>query len=147
MPLRIKRGQVPKYRMIHATNHPDGALLMVDNIFGRWELMQDIQSGGQGMLWDEDVDNKIVDEAEIEEMVVEHLSQMINSKRMNAVMADFYSTYGIVCKTKTVKDIYKKLEKNGRLEVLRKPSVTLKGKPSTFFSDEKGKITELRWKG
>lgn len=42
MPLRIKRGQVPKYRMIHATNHASGALIMVDNIFGRWELMQDI---------------------------------------------------------------------------------------------------------
>ena len=57
MPLRIKRGQVPKYRMIHATNHADGALLMVDNIFGRWELMKDIQTGGQIQIWEENVEN------------------------------------------------------------------------------------------
>ena len=39
MPLRIKKGQRPKYRLIHATNHRDGCLLMVDNICNRWEAL------------------------------------------------------------------------------------------------------------
>ena len=147
MPLRIKRGQVPKYRMIHATNHPDGALLMVDNIFGRWELMQDIQSGGQQMLWEENVDNSMVDEVEIKAKVIEHLSQINKPVRLNAVMADFYSVYGIVCKVKTVKDIYKKLEKDGKLDVVRTPALSPTGRVSTFFADDKGKTTELRWIG
>ncbi len=51
MPLRIKPGQRPKYRLIHATNHRDGCLLMVDNICKRWELLQEIQRSGQIMLW------------------------------------------------------------------------------------------------
>lgn len=73
MPLRIKRGQVPKYRMIHATNHPAGALIMVDNIFGRWELMQDIQTDGQQSFWEENVDNELIDNEAIREKVISHL--------------------------------------------------------------------------
>ena len=70
MPLRIKRGQVPKYRMIHATNHADGALLMVDNIFGRWELMKDIQTGGQIQIWEENVENEMIDEADVRQKII-----------------------------------------------------------------------------
>ena len=147
MPVRIKSGQLPKYRMIHATNHPHGALLMVDNIFGRWELMQDIQNGGQQMLWEEDIDNSIVDETEIENKVINHLSKINGYTRLNELLADFYSIYGVICKVKTVKNIYKNLEKVGKIIVKRTPAFTNNGKPSTSFTDEKGKITELRWNG
>ena len=33
--------------MIHATNHPDGAILMADNIFKHEELLREIHSGKQ----------------------------------------------------------------------------------------------------
>lgn len=147
MPLRIKPGQVPKYRMIHATNHPDGALIMVDNIFGRWELMQNIQNEGQQSLWDEGIENEIVNEAEIEAKVIDHISQFTSLTRMNPVIADFYCIYGVICRTKTVKEIYKKLEKSGKLEVQRTPSTTATGRASTFFADEKKQMTKLRWRG
>lgn len=145
MPLRIKAGQVPKYRMIHATNHADGTLLMVENIFGRWELMQDIQRGGQLSLFEENVENETIDEKEIRCKVIEYISKISSFKRMNPIMADFYSTYGVICRTKTVKSIFKDLEKSGQLIVKRTPKTTVKGRPSTFFADEKGNITELRW--
>ena len=147
MPLRIKPGQVPKYRMIHATNHPDGALIMVDVIFKRWELMKDIQNRGQQSLWDEDIENEIVNEEEIEAKVIDHLSQVTSFKRMNPVMANFYCTYGVICPTKTVKGIYKKLEKSGRLVIRRTPSMTPTGNATAFFADEKKQKTELRWRG
>lgn len=35
MPIRIQQNQHPKYRMIHATNHPGGCVLMADNICNR----------------------------------------------------------------------------------------------------------------
>ena len=47
MPIRIKKGQHTKYRMIHATNHPGGCVLMADNICNRWELMKQIQKIGR----------------------------------------------------------------------------------------------------
>ena len=147
MPLRIKEGQVPKYRMIHATNHADGALLMVDNIFGRWEFMQDIQRGGQMSLFEENVENQAIDEEDIREKVTGFLSGITSLKRMNPIMADFYSTYGVVCRTQTVKAIFKDLEKSGQLIVRRTPDKTNTGRTSSFFADEKGKTTELRWNG
>lgn len=147
MPLRIKEGQVPKYRMIHATNHADGALLMVENIFGRWEFMQDIQRGGQISLFEENVENETINEDDIRRKVVDHLSSLSSFNRMNPIMADFYSIYGVICRTSTIKSIFKDFEKSGQLIVRRTPETTGKGRASTFFADEKGKVTELRWKG
>ena len=147
MPLRIKQGQVPKYRMIHATNHADGALLMVDNIFGRWELMQDIQRGGQMSFFEENVENEVIDELDIRKKVIDFVSGIKSFKRMNPIIAEFYCQYGIICKTKDVKAVFKDLEKRGQLIVKRTPATTEKGKACTFFADEKNKITELRWKG
>ena len=60
MPLRIKKGQRPKYRLIHATNQKDGCLLMVDNICNRWQALQKIQTDGQLMLWEENCENQII---------------------------------------------------------------------------------------
>lgn len=147
MPLRIKVGQVPKYRMIHATNHADGALLMVDNIFGRWEFMQDIQRKGQMSLFEENVENEMINEEDIRQKVVDFLSKNDTFQRMNPFMADLYSTYGVICPTKILKSIFKALEKSGKLVVKRIPATTEKGRPSTFFADEKNKVTELRWEG
>ena len=145
MPLRIKRGQVPKYRMIHATNHPAGALIMVDNIFGRWELMQDIQTDGQQSFWEEDVDNELIDNEAIREKIISHLSGISAFTKLNLIMADFYCTYGVLCPTKNIKDIYRDLEKEGAIEVRRNPAQTSTGRSTSFFADEKGKTTELRW--
>lgn len=146
MPLRIKAGQVPKYRMIHATNHAEGCILMADNMCGRWELMQDIQTCGQQMLWEETPDNNVVDESEIRQKVIDHISGVKKNTRMNLILADFFSFYGVICPSKTIKGIYRSLEKEGHLVVTRNPAFTShRGSPSTFFADEKGKKTELRW--
>lgn len=55
--------------------------------------------------------------------------------------------YGVICRTKSVKDVYRDLEKSGELIVHRNPSITPTGRPATYFADEKGKQTELRWRG
>lgn len=147
MPLRIKRGQAPKYRMVHATNHVSGCLLMVDNICNRWQLMKDIQTGGQMSLFTEDVDNNIIDDAGLNDRVKKHIRKYQQLERLNDILADFFIQNGPVCTTGKVKDIYKALEKSGEIVVVRNPSVTDKTeKPSRFFADEKGKTTKLRWK-
>ena len=43
-----KKGQRPKYRLIHATNHRDGCLLMVDNICNRWQALLNCQDRARG---------------------------------------------------------------------------------------------------
>lgn len=145
MPIRIKKGQHTKYRMIHATNHPDGCILMADNICNRWELMQQIQTGGQLSLFQETVENQIIDTTEIQNDVVAHFSQCYNWTSLNEALAVFFMKYGAICKSGEIAKILKKLEKEKRLEVMRNPSLTEKGKPSTFMTEGHGKTVSVKW--
>jgi three-Cys-motif partner protein len=145
MPVRIKRGHRPKYRLIHATNHRDGCLLMVDNICNRWETLRGIQSGGQMALWTENYDNQMVNEDDIVAKTLEHFSQCINWTSLHDALAVFFMKHGPICSTGDVKQILKKFEKDGRLAILRNPDMTVKGKPTAFMSEEKGKTVSVRW--
>jgi len=145
MPLRIKRNQRPKYRLIYATNHRDGCLLMVDNICSRWQALQEIQSGGQLQLWDENYDNQVVDDDDIEKKTIEHFSQCENWTSLYEALAVFFMKHGPICSTGVVKNILKKLEQEGRLCVLRNPDSTQKGTSTKFMSEEKGKTVSVRW--
>ena len=145
MPLRIKKGQRPKYRLIHASNHRDGCLLMVDNICNRWEALQELQTGGQLQLWTENYENEIVDEDNIEQKTIEFFSQCVNWASLHNALAEFFTKYGPICSTGDVKKSLKNLENNNRIRIVRNPATTAKGKPSTFMSEEKGKTVSVRW--
>lgn len=146
MPLRIKRGQRPKYRLIHATNHRDGCLLMVDNICHRWEALQEIQSGGQMSLWNEDYNNQIVDTSDLMEKVKTHFSQYQNQISLNDALAEFFMKVGPICSTSDMCQILKDMEKGRFLEINRTPAVRKNGTPTTFMSEGKGQAVSVRWK-
>ncbi len=145
MPLRIKKGHTPKYRMIHATNHIDGCLLMVNNICGRWQYMQDIQSGGQLCMYEENYENNTLDMNDIRKKVVINIKSNSIFRRLNYLNADFFIKYGPICKTGDLTNIYKDLEDEGKIIVKRTPTKTESGRESKFFSDEKEKVTEIKW--
>ena len=146
MPLRIKRGQRPKYRMIHATNHTDGCLLMVDNICKRWEMWQDVQNEGQMTLFPETYDNQFLSEETLERMVVEHFSQCSKWTSLSEALAIFFVMHGPICKAGEATKILSRLEKEGCLSVLRNPEKTEKGTPTKFMTEGKGKTVSVRWK-
>lgn len=145
MPLRIKKGQRPKYRMVHATNHRDGCLLMVDNICNRWEALQEIQSGGQMALWAENYDNQAVIEDDIEAKTVEHFSQYTDWVSLYDALAMFFIKHGPICSTSDVKKVLKTLERNKRLAVLRDPAIKNGGRATTFMTEGKGQTVSVRW--
>lgn len=147
MPLRIKRGQRPKYRLIHATNHRDGCLLMVDNIRNRWDLLQDIQTGGQLQLFTETPENEIIDENDIREKTIEHFSQCTNLMSLYEALAMFFIKYGPICATGDVKKILLQLQKEGRLGIVRYPDTSQKTKkPTTFMTENSKQKVSVRWK-
>lgn len=146
MPLRIKRGQRPKYRMVHATNHPQGCLLMVDNICKRWEAWQNIQSGGQFSLFKEDVNNQNIDEEDIRQKIAEYYSQVLELTSLNVSMAQFFMRYGPICKTTDVKNVLRALETQGNIQVVRIPALTAGGKPTKFMDERTNKQkVSVRW--
>jgi hypothetical protein len=145
MPIRIHPNQHPKYRMIHATNHPDGCVLMADNMCNRWQLLKQIQDSGQMSLFQEDVNNNVIDPDQIKTCVIEHFSQCDTWTSLTEALAVFYVKYGPLCATKTIRPILTKLEKNGNLAVDRHPAFTEKGKPSAFMTENSKQKVSVRW--
>lgn len=145
MPIRIRKNRHPKYRMIHATNHPDGCVLMANNICNRWELLKNIQNNGQMTIFQEDYNNQIIDDSQILDRIIEHFSQYDNWMSLTETQAQFYIRYGAICKTGIIAKALKKLEKDRRLEVVRNPSHTDNGKISAFMTEGHGQTVLVRW--
>lgn len=145
MPIRIKNNQHPKYRMIHATNHCDGCVLMADNIYNRWELLKDIQNNGQLPLFQVTLNNQFVDDQKVTEYVIEHFSQYSEWIPLTEAQALFFVKNGVMCKTGDISSILKRLEKEQRLEVKRSPSLTKTKKPSTFMTEGHGQSVLVKW--
>ena len=137
IPIRLKKYRVPKYRMIHATNHEDGCVIMYDNLFKRKNELSLIQSLGQYSLLEEDVDNQIVTESEILEEFEKHLKSYSTYTKFNKCLADFYISHGITLSSSKFKTHVKLLEANHGIDVWRKSELTPKsGRKSTSLSKE-----------
>ena len=141
MPIRIKEHYSPKYRMIHVTNHPDGAVLMANNIYQRKGQLRTIQYGGQQVLFGLDYNAKNTDE-----IIAAYLSKFKVPKRLNWVQANFFVDYGVLCNSSEFSKVIEKLDKTGKLDVVRKPDKTKTGKPSKFYSESNGQTVSLKWK-
>ncbi len=144
MPIRLKRGQRPKYRMIHATNHQEGCILMNDNICKRWEALQDVQSCGQLSMFSEDIENNIFDKEEIRKDLIESLRFNNEFVNLNKFLAEFVSRLGVRCCTSEIKEQLKILEREKKIEVKRCPPKTPKGKISAFWDCKGGNIVDIR---
>ncbi len=150
MPIRLKSGQHPKYRMVHATNHPDGCTLMADNIAKRTDrLVIDIQSAGQLSLFQQTAENEMVSEDMLMGRVKALLESTSDFIRLNKFLADFYNEYGVLCDLARLSSgrsgsVLKTLESCRYIDVQRTPALTDKGKPSKFWQEGKGNTLVLR---
>ena len=145
MPLRLKPGQQPKYRLIHATNHEDGCVLMNDNMCHRWEVLKKTQRGKQQTLFQEDVENEIIDP----ETITDEMLKMINKDfkdytNLNVVLATYISLSGVQCSTADMNTFLRNLEDGKKIDIRRSPSVTKSGKPAAFMTTSKGQTVEVK---
>lgn len=141
MQIKSKRfGQLPKYRMIHTTNHPDGALLMAENILKREDLMREMLAGKQLSLFGN------CSTTDVEKILSEYLPHIKMFERLNVVLAKFFCAYGVICSANDLTNVLKKFEVQRKIIVERNPPTTVKtGKPTTFWQESKGNILKLRW--
>ncbi len=145
MPIRIRSRQHPKYRLIYATNHPDGCVLMAENMCNRWELLNNIQNGGQYSLFPEDFNNSIIEYDRIDEYVVDHFSEYDNWISITEAQAHFYVKYGVICKPGEIANVLKKLARKERIQIERIPKLTSTGKQATFMTEGHGKTVLVKW--
>lgn len=145
MPIRIKKNQHPKYRMIHVTNHPAGCVLMAENICNRWELMKTIQDSSQITFFQTDINNQITNREKIRNHVIEHFSQYDEWISLTEAQAAFFAKYGAICKSKEIANELKKLESEKKLELKRRPAYTKIGKPTIFMTESHRQKVSVKW--
>jgi len=151
MPIRLKAGHHPKYRMIYATNHPDGCVLMAENIAKRTDdLVIGIQKGGQMSLFPETAENEFVSQDVLDANAKTLLNNYSEYIKLKNFLADFYNEFGVLCPPSALagKDsALSRLEKSGWIDVKRTPPTTEKtGKASSFWGwqERDGKLVEIK---
>ena len=153
MPIRLRPEHKPKYRMVHATNHPDGCILMADNIFKRTDyLFVDVQRQGQLSLFEMTPENDIVNENDLDDKMLSLIEREGREKSLplNELQAKFFDEYGVICSTKHLSSgregsALKRLESAKKIEVLRTPPAK-NGKPAKFWTEGRGQKIEIRRK-
>lgn len=119
---------------------------MADNICNRWELLKDIQSGGQLSLFQDDFNNQSIDESTIRERVIEHFSQYGTWTPLTEGEAMFYVKYGAICKSGDIANVLKALEKEGCLAAKRNPAFSEKTqRPTNFMAEGHGHTVSVKW--
>jgi len=149
MPIQLKPTNHPKYRMVFATNHPEGCLLMADNMAKRTNrLIIEIQDGGQRSIFPKTISNEFVEDSLLQEKVLEQLSRTTSWTPLTTFLADFYNECGVLCQSNRISSgrggsILKSLEKNGEVDVRREPCCSETGSPSSFWSENRQKKQSL----
>jgi hypothetical protein len=135
MPIRLKSGQLPKYRLVHATNHSAGCVLMADNIAKRRDhLFVDIQNAGQLSLFEQSADNEIIDEQKLIERLALYLDTVIGEMPLTEFFAGFYVKHGVLCSTSDLSSVLKPME-GKKIVVRREPCTTKNSRPTTFWTE------------
>jgi len=151
MPIRLKPGNHPKYRMIYATNHSDGCLLMADSIANATEyLVVEIQDEGQLSILPQTAENEMIEDSLLEKKVLELLANTPDFIHLNELMAEFFNKYGVICDKKRLSSgaggsILKTLESRGEILVQRYPELTImKKQPSNFWNEDNGLSVKIK---
>lgn len=143
-PIRLKEGQQPKYRMLHACQHADGAMLMYENMDKNKQKLFDLQQGGQQSLFEQSVENEYIDMDEISSALQNHLASFGEPVHLNILIASYVAQKDVAVSLKSLKGLLEQFETNGIIEILRDPPLTPGRKPSTFMTERKGQYVYIR---
>lgn len=152
MPIRLKAGQRPKYRMIHVCDHEDGCFLMAQNMQKRKdELFINVQQNGQYSIFDIDptmtttTENELLTVEEIETKLKEHLGRFTGDVGITKFLATFVNDYGLLCEFNMIYGILDELKSQGLIDIIRNPAYTEKRlQPSTFWEEKENKSVTIR---
>ena len=86
-------------------------------------------------LFDENVENDIIDDESTENIILNHLKQYSTPVRMNIFLANLFTSKGVFTKWDILQKSLRNLEGCKRITLRRSPSITKTGKKSTFINE------------
>lgn len=141
IPIRFRESTHPKYRMIYATNHADGAVIMGDVMRKRQDYLFEqyslSSSGGCLNLFERE---ELLGGPSVEDSVIAYLRGK-EELRGKEFFAGFYDEKFI---TAHLGNILRKLEENNKIIIRREPKTTEKNKPRKFYIEDKDKRLYIR---
>lgn len=139
IPIKTKIRNIPKYRIIFATYHPDGLILMADNMNRTWNKIVEKDRKGQKTLFEYDLYSYDV-EKNIEEKIIDLLNKYNKNIDLKELHVKLIKYFGFKFSFKDYRSKIKELEKDGLIEIKRRPEFTKTGKLNRSFDYNKNEI-------
>jgi three-Cys-motif partner protein len=130
VPIKTRTKNIPKYRMIFATNKDDGLILMTDNMNGVWKEMDEKDDYVQISLFDFFPELDSTENISLEEEIISFLQEQDRPIALKALIIYMIERHGISFREKDYKDILRKME-NQEISIIRIPEYTKKGRKAT----------------
>ena len=152
IPIRLKAGSRPKYRMIHVSDHEAGCFLMAQNMQNRKEeLYTNIQTGGQMTLFDvmpgitQTVEGEWLLEDDVTKKIRASVECIETEMRITRFIAAFVNQNGLICDFDFIYKTLKKLEEEKLIDIERNPSISSKSRrASTFMTESPTQTVTIR---
>lgn len=142
IPVKIKSTHVPKYRLIFASNHEDGLILMADNMNQKWNEIVANQRGGQQVLFDyEFPDLSLLKGFDLHKDILALVHASSSGIPLKNLIVELIEKYGITFSESNYNKEILSMEKDSALVIDRVPALTPTGKRATAMDYRKYKIT------
>lgn len=142
IPIKVKTSHLPKYRLLFGSNHPDGLILMADNMNKKWKEILAKERGKQGVLFEfEFPDLTLYKGFDVKREIMNCLPETGKEILLKSVIVKLIMKYGITFPEKEYIQKIREME-NQELLVDRFPPLTEKSrKPVRSYDYDKYQIT------
>lgn len=160
IPIKTKIDKIPKYRMVFGSNHPDGLILMANNMHKNWKKIIEEDRGGQVSLFEtneEILTDDCINKYEYPDYTKDYdynpKKDIIELMEGTGVRKDglgysdikdiivfMIKRYGITYSEAKYKEVLKELESEDVIEVKRDPELTKGGRRSKSYDYSMYKI-------
>lgn len=139
IPVKLKTNNMPKYRLIFGTNHPDGIILMADKMNQVWEEIVMKEREGQLSLFDFDYPDGFSSEI-VRVNIIKELKTVDDFIELKKLICLLIEKYGLPMAKRVTMSELKRMEQMGIIEIDRNPPKTLTGRQVTSLDYDKYKI-------
>jgi three-Cys-motif partner protein len=149
IPIREKSGHTPKYRLFFGTNHPDGLILMADEMNKAWKKFEEMEKLANPQISLEELfefpDMRLL-KGYNPEVDIKNILSCCLEIDLKEIYVNMILKYGLSYSKKEYEELLKDMEKAGLIEVLRNPPTTPKGKMSTSWDYNYKESIKIRLK-